>query len=433
MKKWGALLLAIGMCLALTACGQPDPAKEAAKVVATVGGTNITKGEALEVYDFVTKQTIAMYTQYYGIAVDPSEKEFVSSMKSETLNLMAETVGMEKKLAEVGLALSDEEKAKLDADADAEYESIVQSYVSTYGLEEEVARTTADDQGFSRFALRYIMGRNAVTEKLRAYAVADLVLTDEEIKSEYDHLVADAASSYASTPAQFGTDVLSGMTVYSRPEGYRYVKNLVIGLPEEIKTKVTAKQQELFEAMYQEYIAQGELTDTTLTDEKKAEYQAQIDAAKADTARLEEELKALIQEGQNAVRPKAEEVLALAKAEGADFDALMAEHSVDTPTNQTIVDNGYPVSAASTSYVSEFTAGAMALANVGDVSDLVASDYGFHILKYTSDVAPGAVPYEEVKTEVDAHALEHKEGEVFEAKITEWLKLYNIKTYISRF
>lgn len=46
MKKWMALLLAMGLLLALTACGEVSPEEDAATVVAEVNGEAITKGEA---------------------------------------------------------------------------------------------------------------------------------------------------------------------------------------------------------------------------------------------------------------------------------------------------------------------------------------------------------------------------------------------------
>ncbi len=427
MRKWGALLLALALCLGMTACGDA-----AARVVATVGDTKITSAEAAVIYEFIAKQQVTYYAQN-GYSLDLTNKEIIASLKSETLNYITQNVAIEKKLAEMGLALTEEERNEVTAEAETEYEAMIQEMVSYYGMTDAEARTEADAEGYSLEAHKYIMVANANGNRLFDAAVADVTVTDENIQAEYDHLVADATEAYAATPAQFGTDLLGGTVVYARPEGYRYIKNLVIGLPEEITTQISEKQDAQFEAWYNNYMLNSQLaSDTTLDEAGKADLQAQIDTASADYTRLQEEIDALTKEGQDAVLPKAEEVLALCKAEGADFDALLAEYGEDTATSESIIKNGYPVSAVSTSFVAAFTEGAMALENVGDVSDLVISTYGYHILKYAGDVEPGAVPLDEVLEEVSAHALEAKQNEVFQAQMEAWMTAYNIKTYTSR-
>ena len=69
MKKWMALLLAMGLLLALTACGEVSPEEDAATVVAEVNGEAITKGEATPIYEAYTQQTISYYSAL-GSAVD---------------------------------------------------------------------------------------------------------------------------------------------------------------------------------------------------------------------------------------------------------------------------------------------------------------------------------------------------------------------------
>ena len=68
-------------------------------------------------------------------------------------------------------------------------------------------------------------------------------------------------------------------------------------------------------------------------------------------------------------------------------------------------ENGYPVSADSTNWVTEFRDAAMALENVGDVSEPVRSEYGIHIIKYVSDAVEGEVGLDAVRDAPERSSL----------------------------
>lgn len=91
-------------------------------------------------------------------------------------------------------------------------------------------------------------------------------------------------------------------------------------------------------------------------------------AAEEDLTRTEEEAKT-----------RAQEVLEKAKS-GEDFDSLAKEYSDDKSNKETGGKLEEPVKKDG-GYVQEFTDGALALENVGDLSDLVKSEFGYHIIK----------------------------------------------------
>ncbi len=424
MKRWGALALMLVMILGLTACGQPDPAKDAATVVAEVGDTKITKGEAQTVYDFVVKQIASMY------GMDPTDAQLVSSAKQTTLGLMAEGVALEKQLATLGMPLTDADLTEIQATAKTEYEGMISTFVANYGGTEDEAKAEAVAQGYTEDAILFFARRDFVDSRLREVAIADVTVTDEEIQAKYDELVATQTETYTTTPGQYCTDVLNGNTIYVRPAGYRHVKNLVVGLPEDIQTQISDKRSEEYSVMYQQYTLNAQLSQLAETDTAgKKTLEDQIAAADADYARLEEEVQALVAQGVEQIKPNAEEILAKCKAPGADFDALLKEYSADTVQDEEILAHGYPVSADTTSYVASFTEGAMALQNIGDISGLVQSDYGFHILLYYEDVEPGTVPLDDVRAAISESLLVTKQDEAFTAKETEWIEAAKIKTY----
>ena len=94
------------------------------------------------------------------------------------------------------------------------------------------------------------------------------------------------------------------------------------------------------------------------------------------------------------VRRKAEDVLAQLQS-GADFAELAKEHSEDTSA-----DNGGSLGMFGRGeMVPEFEQAAFSM-DVGEVSDLVRSTYGFHIVKVTQKQAPLTRPLDSVRDEI---------------------------------
>ena len=125
-----------------------------------------------------------------------------------------------------------------------------------------------------------------------------------------------------------------------------------------------------------------------------------------------------------------EEVLAKAQA-GEDFDALIETYGEDQ--GMTIEPNkttGYYVCEGLATYEQAFQDAAMALANVGDISDLVKTSYGYHILQYTGDIEAGAVEMtEEIKTSIHDSLLTTAQNAAYEAAVTEWTSAAKVETF----
>ena len=432
MKKWVAILLMLVLALSLTGC-QQDPEKEAAKVVAEVNGEAITKGEAQVVYNQMMME-MQYYYNMYGYSFDATDKSVIASVKSETLTLMSENLALEQKANELGLGLTEEETASVDEDAQNQYDEMISNLMTQYSMTEEEAVNTAEENGSTLAMIRYFLRASAIETKLRDYAGKDETVTDDEIQTEFDSRVASAKESYETTPTQYGTDVLNGTTVYYRPAGYRNIQNLVIALPDDVQSTVQELSNQLYNASYYKYMYDYQLAnDTSLDDETKADYTAKSAEYQQQVEDLQAQISAASEEGRAQIQQKAEEILALCKAEGADFDALMAEYNGDTATG-TLVEVGYPVCADSTGDVEAFTQGAMALEKVGDVSDLIATSYGYHILQYASDVTEGAVELDDaLRAAIESDLLTTKQDDAYTAAREEWIKEAKIKTHVSKF
>ena len=100
---------------------------------------------------------------------------------------------------------------------------------------------------------------------------------------------------------------------------------------------------------------------------------------------------------ENAVKAKAEEVLKLAKAPGADFAALAKKYSEDESNSANGGDLDY---FGRGRMVAEFEQAAFAMKN-GDISDLVKTAFGFHIIKMVDNKPESTRPVAEVRTEIE--------------------------------
>ena len=127
-------------------------------------------------------------------------------------------------------------------------------------------------------------------------------------------------------------------------------------------------------------------------DENKDDfYIEQVGASHIIIKRIEDEDKKLSDEKKAEAKKKAEEVLAKAKA-GEDFSELAKEYSQDTVSAKNGGDLGFFKKGE---MVKPFEEAAFSM-KVGEISDLVESDFGYHIIKVT-DKEDRQKTFDEVK------------------------------------
>ena len=81
--------------------------------------------------------------------------------------------------------------------------------------------------------------------------------------------------------------------------------------------------------------------------------------------------------------------------------------------------------------VEPFETASMALPSVGSISDLVPTDYGYHIIQYTSE-GGGEVPFEDVKESITSKKLNEVQTAHQDETIEQWKSEESIKTYPDR-
>ena len=499
MTKLGKMLaLTLACILLLGSCSMisVDREMDNNEVVAEVGDEKILKGEAMELYNYYAD----VYASFYGA----SDEEFEQQLKQDILDLLVQDAVLRAKAEELGLTtLTEEEQAQAQEDADTEYndtlESLTESFKTDDNTEEEARQEALDymeSEGYSEEQALDNATSQIVQDKLRASVTDSVTVSEEDLQTAYDDLVAQQQASYDSDVSQYEYDVMNNELIAYVPEGFRAVKHILIKFTDEqisalsdldtqlqdVEYVISTKEAEQEEAeataeateepviesdgaadeataepeateeaeatVEPEATAESEATaeaEATAESEATAEAEAtaepeeevdldtlSLDELYAKKAELEQQIEDTKAEYVATIQDKVDEVGEKIAA-GEDFDSLIETYGEDEGMQEEpFKTNGYYVSAESTMWDQSFTDGAMALSQVGDVSGPVVGTNGVHFIKYIADVTPGEVGLDAIRTELEQTTLESLQEEAYNSAVEQWVEEADAKTYVDR-
>ena len=462
MQKRMFLALLLVACIALSGCALvvKDPVRDAQQVIIDVNGETVDKQTVSQLITDYTNNSLNYYYQLYslyGLSFDASSID-TSGYPQQVIDNEVESLVLKQKFASLPeLAMTEAEEDEIKAHAQEEYDEILDQIKSRYlsDSEKEGDELTEEAKAYAltldeRLTLDYYVDHareEKIQEKLRAYAIRDVAVTEEEIKTEYNTRVAEAKESYGSDITAFGTAVNGGETVYYRPAGYRYVKQILVGFPDDLKSALTTANSALTTAQTALNNAQTALGDNAealaaegITDEEKAELESKTEELTAALTEAQADLEAKTAAAEQAkadafaaIQPTVDEVMAKIAA-GEDFDALMEQYNTDPGMQREPgKTNGYAICAGYTPFETAFVDAAMALEKIGDVTEPVASDsYGYYIIRYQSDIEEGEVALDDVRAVIEPEVLSDKQDTTYDDTVKQWTSEANVKTYIER-
>ncbi len=442
-RLWKLAAMCLALCLALTGCNliAVDPLLQIAEdraaveseyqtVLAEYDGGSITVADMI--YDFNLQWY--MYEQVYtgsGMQMPEGTEE---SIKESCVYLALNRVALRKQAEERGIALTEAEISEIEQSVRSTYEATLEAYQEQVnGDTDEVRAAQAELEMFAtgqdyEAQIAY-QTTEAIAQKLREQLDAEITeVSDEALEQVYDTHVADDEYYYADAPGDFETAMTGDTLVTWMPEGYRTVKHILLIPDAEVLEPYAAKKQELdglisqLETLNQELLAATDDDATAQTDADAAELQAQIDQMQADIEAAEAELAPLAEACLADVQDRVDAIEARLAA-GESFQTLIDEYGEDPGMqNEPTASRGYYVSAASTTWDTAFRDAAMLLSEVGDVSDPVLGMSGVHIIRYESDVTPGAVPLEDVRDQLYEEALTTQREEHYVDQCAAWIE-----------
>lgn len=419
MKMLSRLLgavLAVMLCMtSVFALAETETTASAEDVLVLVNGTPITRGEVENILG-----SIQSYYSQYGY--DVSSEDVLPYLNQMALETAVQTALMDQKAIDLGIVITDEEKAQIEADVAQYWEEVVNSYVDYYGglteesTEEEIAAARVnvlgmlESMGYTEAVLVENEMSNAKYEKVEAEMIKGAVVADTEVQAAYDARVLEDEAAYKDDIASYEyMTQYYGETSYYTPEGYRGVTHILLEVDEALMTAYADLQARLEEQQNAE-----ETTEEAAEGEEAVEAteepvtQEQVDAAYA----------AIIA----SVQPTIDEINQK-MAEGATFAEMIEFYGTDPGmTQEPNKSEGYPVHMDSIIWDPAFVKGAFMVDNVGDIADPVVGSYGVHIIQYTRDVPSGATELtEELRSELYAELLTEKENAEYSKVMDQWM------------
>ena len=473
--------------LALIAQQREEVAETLSTVLVEYDGGTLTAQDVMPVFYSNYSYMSQIYSSMgYEVDTETVNSILEDAVQTELENRVIAAQFEERGLS---LSVTEEEIAEeADSAYQTNYEYALE-YASGDTDEERAANAelVLFSEGYTPEYMYNMMLSSYQADALQADVEAEVTeVTDEELQAAYDEKVAADEETYTESPTDIESDATDASSVICwRPEGYRAVKHVLVIPEDDVLQAVTdardavdtaeeelaaleeelaaltdddaageettdAAGEETTDAAGEETTdAAGEettgttggaandaassdasdgTTDDEATDASRTaeEIQADIDAKVAEIEQLEQAQAEAEAACLASVSDVTDEIYAQLEA-GESFDDVMAAYGEDPGMqSEPSMTTGYYVSAESTTWDANFTAGAMALENVGDYSATpVISTSGVHIIYYYEDVPAGAVPLDEVRDALYDQTLETMREEHYTEQLAAWVEALN--------
>ena len=412
-RKWIAFCLVTVMLLAagLSGCAlvEVDPESDLNSVVAVVYGQQITKREVMNMWNR-QKGTMGV-TDAYEESSDG--QKIISAVLQNLLQDMVKAVIRKEAARELGLyPLTDEQYGRVLQIADETYEerlkaaeqSLIDSYTQSGigdgdteadlsdAAQRNVQFTMENQFEFSREMDLREAENEVIADLLREYYGAGITAGEEEVRAHYEELLEQQKESFSEDTNNFIKALKEGALILYQPGHVVRVKNLLIGFDEKTQAQIASLRKE------------GNNADANV----------------------------LLQQSADALRPQAEEILQEART-NVNFDDMIVRYGTDTGMMlQSQRDEGYLVGRDSVDYEQAFKDACMGLTETGQISDLVLTDYGYHIIYVTQAYGEKTEKLEDVRDAVENDLLETQRGIAYVRATEELYENAKVEYYYKR-
>lgn len=451
MKKFLAAALAALVALSVFAGCNLTQSNDDNTVIAVVNGVNILKKKYNEMYDYY----LDMYTSSYGYeyadavaALDSYKKEFLTQLiQEELLRQRAEAEGY-LDYTEEDIAAA---KAIVDEDKQEYIDNLVESYLEAFKDQEVKGKKEGetDKEYFARIAEeKYYkdLKTNGFTydefveeqllatalEKYRDDNLVGVTVTEAEIIEKYDSMYNEQLEAL-STDKKYVDAYNKGTyskLVYNRA-GYSLVQHILVNFDEDTIEELSKLYSDLATLKDDLDTLKGLMESETDADEK-AKYQATIDETNGKIAEAQSKYDTALATAKASKQAEVDAIYASVKdADEATFIATLVEKSDDAGMKtEEAAKVGYLVGPED-SMVEEFSTVAQALKE-GEISEPVATYYGFHIIRCFKEIPEGKVLYDDAKADIEKELLETEKDTQWQAMVDAWEDEADVKRYLKR-
>ena len=432
MRRW-IWSMAMGVILILALCGPVVAETADDPVVVRVGDFSYNRSMLQGSLDSM----IELSQMLSGDAPTDAEK---AARLQGTVDSFVSLGVIENKLSETGKNdFTEAETEALNQQARSKYEELWQLlYQQMQQGDAAVSEADVTEQlelmGYTFQAIYDEMELQTRQNRAIEAFVGNIVLTQVQVDAYYEEqFVGPDRADYENDIDKYDQEILmNNNEAFYTPEGYRYIHQIVLEIPEEALKAVRTEQVAMNRAAQSMATALQSLTLAATTaegwddmTEARALYDEAAEAlktAQADyAARLEEAALPLVKETTDEI--------ATLYAAGIDFKTLISRYSTDK-TERNVNGDGYSFHPDSKMWPENFIKAASALQKAGDISQPFVTDQGVHIVCYAGDVPAGAhVLTEDERELLNAAALRYYQMEELNDLVEEWQADYEIETH----
>lgn len=231
--------------------------------------------------------------------------------------------------------------------------------------------------------------RDVMRGDLTRRQLSDAILTSAfTLPSEAEQVVELEKQTRDARFVRFGSSMFNDGLSITDDERKEYYQSNILNFDTEEKVKV-----EYVELNVEDIISAIELTDADI----ETYYQENLDSFSAKEERRVAHILVEFGDDEDAAKGQIEGLLDIART-GADFAALARDNSADTFS----AENGGDLDWIERGQMDPaFEEAAYALENTGDISDVVKSEFGFHIIKLTDFKAEQVPELADVRAEIE--------------------------------
>lgn len=358
---------------------------------AKVGGIDIGRGEFEQAYQNERSRMQAQLGDYFSnLLADPN---YVTLFRKSVLDNLINDLLIEQHAQSLGLRVSDEQVRQMIL--------TMPEFQSEGRFDQDLYQSALRRAGFTPEGFAQYLRRNLVRNQLMTALQSSEFTLDGEVDAQSALITQQREIRTITLPtASFAQSVeLTDEEIeqYYQQNDERYTR------PEQMKIS------------YIELAAQQLKAALPVSDEQvKAYYQAHQDKYASDEQR---KVRHILVQGDDIAAAQA--ILDELNA-GADFSTLAKQKSQDVGSSEEGGDLGWIERGTMDS---AFESAAFALQQVGDMTGLVKSEFGYHIIKLDALKAPVVQPFEQVAAQIKAELQDQQAVDKFYQLQTELEKV----------
>lgn len=347
---------------------------------AKVGNTTIDRGAFEQAYQNERNRMQSQMGEYFSTLM--ADQQYVATFRKSVLDRMINDVLLEQYAQSLGLRVSDDQVSQL---------ILTMPQFQTNGqFDQEIYAATLRRAGFSADSFAEYLRKDLLKNQVISAVQNSEFTLDNEVEQQSQLLT--QTRDIQTITLNVGEFANKAQVTDEELQSYYKTHSENFERPEQMKVA------------YVELSAEQLKKSIQVTDEDaQAYYQEHLD--KYSTKEQRKVRHILIKDDQ----AKADEILAKLKA-GEDFATVAQENSEDVGSAKQGGDLGWIEKGVMDP---AFEDAAFALAAKGDISEVVKSDFGYHIIQLEDENAPEAKPYSEVVADIKAELLDEKAVDQF--------------------